>query len=396
MRQERAARKQQANWSKPHGVDFVLLVLALALLAFGLVMVESAGAVRGVSRTQDPSPYYYFLQQLKWALAGAGCALIAVKVPYFFWRRVVGVAVLGSIALLSLVLFSPAGIVAKGSARWLNFLGINVQPSEIAKLAIVLFLAHALDRYPVKEIRDAALPGLVIAITLGLIFKQPDLGTTLVLGATCLVMYLQTELPWRWFAAITAPLAVAGAYFVRHADYQWQRIMVWLHPWNYASGLGYQITSAEIAFGSGGLFGVGLGKSLQKYGFLPENHTDMIFAIVGEELGLLGTLLLIGLFVALYARAFMISHQCPDRFGRLLGFGLTSALAIQTAVNLAVVTGVFPVTGITLPLISYGGSSLLITMAQIGVLLNISRYRPLPETPGQRFSEAPAKTRLKV
>jgi len=138
---------------------------------------------------------------------------------------------------------------------------------------------------------------------------------------------------------------------------------------------GYQITNAEIAFGSGGLFGVGLGRSLQKYGFLPENHTDTIFAIVGEEFGLMGTLFLLFLFVALYARAYHVIRECPDRFGRLLGYGLTSSLAIQTTINLAVVTGVLPVTGITLPLISYGGASLVITLAKLGLILNLSRYR---------------------
>jgi cell division protein FtsW len=265
-------------------------------------------------------------------------------------------------------------------------MGVNVQPSEIIKLTLVLFYAHILDRYPVKRGKNWRTPlGILIPVAilvLGLVYKQPDLGTTLVLAMTSAVMLFQTELPTIWFMAAVPILGVPLFYFIQ--GYQWKRIVVWLDPWKYASDAGYQITNAQIAFGSGGLFGVGLGRSMQKYGFLPENHTDMIFAIVGEELGFLGTLLLLCLIISLYARAYQVIRECPDRFGRLLGFGLTSSLAIQTAVNLSVVTGVLPVTGITLPLISYGGSSLVITLIELGLILNISRYRYRNKAPSSR------------
>ncbi len=193
-------------------------------------------------------------------------------------------------------------------------------------------------------------------------------------------MLFQTELPTFWFLLACPAFGLPLYYLIwrtqfQAVHYQWDRILAWFDPWKYADNIGYQITNAEIAFGSGGLFGVGLGRSMQKYGFLPENHTDMIFAIVGEELGFVGTLFLLCLIISLYARAYRVIRECPDRFGRLLGFGLTSSLAIQTAVNLSVVTGVLPVTGITLPLISYGGSSLVITLIELGLILNISRYR---------------------
>lgn len=358
-------------------IDFPILYIALAVLAFGLIMVLSAGAVRGFNATQNS--YYYFSQQLKWTLVGSVFAIIAMKIPYTFLRRFAGIGVLISIVLLFAILFTDAGIAANGSARWISIAGVTVQPSEIAKLAMVLFYAHILDRYPIQRGCDWRIPlGILVPFTvlvLGLVYKQPDLGTTMVIALTCAVMLLQTEIPTIWFVAAAPTFGLPLFYFIRATEYQWERVMVWMDPWKYAMGKGYQITNAEIAFGSGGLFGVGLGRSLQKYGFLPENHTDTIYAIVGEELGLLGTTLLLCLFVALYARAYQVLRECPDRFGRLLGYGITSSLAIQTTINLAVVTGVLPVTGITLPLISYGGASLVITLVKIGLILNLSRYR---------------------
>lgn len=368
---------------KPHKPDFSLMFLAVSLLAFGLIMVLSAAAVQGFNSKQNT--YYYVQQQLKWTFIGIAFASVAVAVPYRFWRRFARLGIVVSLILLTAVLFTDAGIAARGSARWIRILGINVQPSEIVKLALILFYAHMFDRYPIgkgKYLKNALVPVVVLMIILPLVYKQPDLGTTMVLLATSVAIFLQTELPLAWFLMF-GPISIGGLiYLVRRTDYQWKRILVWWDPWAYAQNLGYQITNAQIAFGSGGLFGVGLGRSLQKYGFLPENYTDMIFAIIGEELGLLGTTFLLVLFFLFFARAFQISRECPDRFGQLLGFGITSALAIQTAINLAVVTGVLPVTGITLPLISYGGSSLSVTLVEIGLLLNISRYRKTPVSAG--------------
>lgn len=364
-------------------IDFPILFLTLALIAFGLIMVLSAGAVSGFNAKQN-NAYLYVFQQIQWTLIGSFFALVVIKLPYAYWRRFAGVGMVISIALLIAVIFTGAGISALGSARWIKIAGVNIQPSEITKLALVLFYAHVLDRYPIKRGQDWRIPlGVLIPVTilvLGLVYKQPDLGTTMVLAMTSAVMLIQTELPTSWFLAAVPTFGLSLFYLIYHSkdqknNYQWNRILAWLDPWKYAANLGYQITNAEIAFGSGGLFGVGLGRSLQKYGFLPENHTDMIFAIVGEELGLVGTLFLLLLFISLYARAYHVIRECPDRFGRLLGFGLTSSLAIQTTVNLAVVTGAIPVTGITLPLISYGGSSLVITLIELGLILNISRYR---------------------
>ena len=375
------AKRQVTRPTQP--IDFPLLFLILALLAFGLIMVLSAGAVSGFNATQNT--YFYVFQQLKWTLIGSVFAFVVIKIPYVFWRRFAGIGILISVVLLIAVSFTNAGIAAKGSARWIQIAGVTIQPSEIAKLTLVLFFAHILDRFPLQRGKDWRIPlGIlfsVMILVLLLVYKQPDLGTVMVLGLTSVVMLLQTEIPTMYFLAAVPPLGVTLLYLVHRTQYQWNRVLVWLDPWKYASDLGYQITNAEIAFGSGGLFGVGLGRSMQKYGFLPENHTDTIYAIVGEELGLVGALFLLVLFITLYARAYHVVKGCPDRFGRLLGFGLTSSLAIQTAINLSVVTGVMPLTGITLPLISYGGSSLVITLVELGLILNISRYRKIASRP---------------
>lgn len=366
-------RTVSKKYPKPlHGVDFYLLISVLAILAFGLVMVLTAGSVRGFNATQNT--FHFVFQQLKWALLGGVGAFIVIKIPYPVFRKFAGIGIAVSVGLLLMVMFSDAGVAVNGSARWLNLGFMTIQPSEIAKIALVLFLAHILDLYPVKSLRDLTLSlGILVPIFL-LVYKQPDLGTTMVLVFTTAAMLWQTELPTRWFLIGAPALGFPLFYLIRHTPYQWDRVLVWLDPWKYALTDGYQITNAHIAFGTGGLLGVGLGRSLQKFGFLPETYTDMIFAIIGEELGLFGALLLIGLFVFFYGRAFYISRHCPDRFARLLAFGITFSLAIQTAMNLAVVTGAMPVTGITLPLVSYGGSSLVITLVEIGILLNISRY----------------------
>lgn len=357
------------------GVDFPLILGTLAILAFGLVMVLTAGSVKGFNTTQNS--FFYVIQQLKWALLGGGVAFLMANMPYKIWRRFSGIGIGISLLLLIAVLFSDAGLVRMGSARWIKLGPVNVQPSEIAKLALIIFLANALDRYPVKKLRDVMIPGVFLVLILGLVYKQPDLGTTMVLGFTAAAMLWQTELPTRWFLLAVPTLGLPLYYLIHRTSYQWNRIVVWLDPWKYSNDLGYQITNAQIAFGSGGILGVGLGHSLQKYGFLPETYTDMIFAVIGEELGIWGTFLLMGLFVFLYARGFYIARKCPDRFARLVAFGITTSLAVQTGMNLAVVTGVMPVTGVTLPLVSYGGSSLVITLAEIGILMNISRYARL-------------------
>jgi len=361
-----------AQKTKPNKPDFILLFASIILLAIGLIIVLSASSLFAFNETDNS--YAYFYKQLRWSVLGLITAFIAVLIPYKHWKKFSGIGILVSIFLLLLVEYSDLAITAKGSARWLDIGGISVQPSEIAKLSVVLFFAYFLNRYPVKRITDVFLPVAVMSVILLLVYKQPDLGTTIVIMLAGASMLLMTELSTGYFLFAVPLFGIAGFYLVKNTEYQWNRILGWLYPWKYASTHGYQIVSAQIAFGTGGLLGIGIGQSTLN-GYLPENYTDTIFAVIGEEFGFFGTSFVLICFIILISRGYVISRQCPDGFGRLFAFGITSLLAIQTAVNLCVVTGISPVTGITLPLISYGGSSLLITMFEIGILLNISRYR---------------------
>ncbi|MGI6449313.1 MAG: FtsW/RodA/SpoVE family cell cycle protein [Desulfitobacteriia bacterium] len=360
---------------KPKNPDFILIFISIILLAIGLITVLSASSMFSFQATDNS--YTLFYKQLRCAGIGLLGALLAVLFPYRYWKKVAGLSILLSIGLLLLVEFSDLAYSAKGSTRWLNIAGFSLQPSEIAKTSLVLYFAYILNRYPVKKFKDLFLPLMVMAVILVLVYKQPDLGTTIVILMVCGAMLLMTDLSIVYFVAAVPLIGIPGFYLIRNTEYQWNRILGWLYPWEYATTWGYQSVNAQISFGTGGLLGIGIGRSSQNT-ILPENYTDTIFAIIGEEFGFFGTSLVLLCFAVLIARGYIISRQCPERFGRLLGFGLTSLLAIQTATNLCVVTGLFPVTGITLPLISYGGTSLVITMLQIGVLLNISRYRQNP------------------
>lgn len=363
------ARQRKKRKKAPGSINFTFLILALSILSYGIIMVLSAGSTAVTAE----EPFSYVIQQLKWAVFGLVAGGIAMVVPYTFWRKFAGIGVGIAIILLGAVLFSDADPV-KGAARWLYIGSFSIQPSELAKPAIVLFLAHILDRYSVRTWRNLLVPILGLAPVLLLVLKQPDLGTAIVIMMTAAAMFLQTQLPMRYFMGGIPVLGGLGYLYVRSHSYQMDRIKAWLDPWQYAKE-GYQSVNAQIAFGTGGIFGAGLGRSLQKDGFLPENHTDTIFAVIGEELGLIGATTLLVLYVLLFWQGYKIAYNCPDRFGKFLAYGLISSIAIQTAVNLAVVTGVMPVTGITLPLVSYGGNSLLVTMIMIGMILNISRYQ---------------------
>lgn len=360
---------------KPQKPDFILLFSAVIILAVGLIMVLSASSSFSLGEFKDP--YYLFLRQLKWICFGVVVTIAAIIFPYKYWRKLSGISIVASVVLLLMVEFSNLSITTKGSARWLILFGISIQPSEIAKLAIVFFFAYTLSRRPFKKITDMGVPIAVLAVIFILVYKQPDLGTAIVILLAGGAMLLMTGLSSGYFLAAVPVVGIAGYFLIKGEEYQWNRILGWLHPWEYASTLGWQQVNAQIAFGTGGLLGIGIGRSNDGLSYLPESYTDTIFAVIGQEFGFFGTTFILVCYVVLIARGYAVSRQCPDNFGRLLGFGITTILAIQTAINLCVVTGLFPVTGITLPLISYGGSSLVVTMFEIGILLNISRYREL-------------------
>jgi cell division protein FtsW len=354
--------------------DFILFITTLALLGIGLVMVFSSSSVTTGVRYDDP--YFFFKKQLLWALVGIVAMIIVMKVNYLRLREfAVPMMVIAIIALI--LVKTPLGNEVKGSSRWLNLGIAGFAPSELTKIAMVMFLARTMDIKldKMKDFKLGILPYvLLLAFIGGLIMLQPDLGTAFVIGATVFFMMVVAGARVSHLVSLClAGLAVVAALIIK-APYRMERMIAFINPWKYASDEGFQTIQSLYALGSGGLFGLGLGRSRQKFFYLPEQHTDFIFAIIGEELGFIGASLIVFLFLLFAWRGFKTAIYAPDIFGSLLAAGITIMIVFQAAVNIGVVSGVLPVTGITLPFISYGGSSLLFTMIGVGLLLNISRY----------------------
>lgn len=354
--------------------DFILFITTLTLLGIGLVMVFSSSAVTAGVRYDDP--YFFFKKQLLWVVIGIAAMIIVMKINYLRLRELTLPMMVLALVCLILVI-TPLGVETKGSSRWLNLGFAGFAPSEMAKLAMVMFIARAMDINldKMKTFKYGILPYvLLLALVCGLIMKQPDLGTAFAIAGT--VFFLMVAAGARVSHLGLMAIGGVGAVgaLIKMEPYRMERWIAFLDPWKYASDEGFQTIQSLYALGSGGLFGLGLGRSRQKFFYLPEQHTDFIFAILGEELGFIGAGLVIGLFLLFAWRGFKIAIYAPDTFGSLLAAGLTVMIVFQAAINIGVVSGVLPVTGITLPFISYGGSSLAFTMVAVGLLLNISRY----------------------
>jgi cell division protein FtsW len=350
----------------------LLVLLTLALVAFGLVMVYSATSARAA--VGDGQPMYYLSRQAVFAALGLVALLACARVPYRLWRRAAPSLLL--LALLSLGAVLLLGAEANGARRWLDLGPIAVQPSEGAKLFLCVWAASYLARSrvpPPRTARELARPlGLVAALSFVLILLEPDLGTAVAILVMLAGMLLVAGTPVSLLVRVFLVVAAVGALAVWLEPYRRARLLSFLDPWQDAQGAGFQSVQALIGLGSGGLFGVGLGEGVQKVLYLPEAHTDMIFATIGEELGLVGTAGVAAAFAAFAWAGLRIALACPDRFGTLLASGLTVLVCAQAATNMAAVLGLAPVTGITLPFISYGGSSLVVTLAGVGILLNIA------------------------
>lgn len=350
---------------------YFILVPTVALLLLGLVMVFSAGSVIGLS--QNGGGYRYFIQQAVWAVLGLALMIFLARFDYHKLGKVSWLGVLISIGLLAAVLF--VGKEAGGARRWLVVGPLNLQPTEIAKFTIVVFAAYALamkgDR--IKQLKHLLIPVLALALVeAGLMIKQPDLGSALVLCSAVLLITVLAGARWSQLALIGASGGAAGVYFMMSAPYRQARFFSFINPWKSARGAGYQVIQSYIALGSGHIKGLGLGMSRQKFLYLPNAHTDFIFAIIGEELGILGTSTVVLLLGLLAFGGLKIAHRAPDKMGRLLAAGITGLIVIQALVNMGGVTGLLPITGVPLPLVSFGGSSLCVCMGCIGILLNIA------------------------
>ena len=355
--------------------DMWLLGVVVLLLSTGVVMVYSASAIVAAERFQDPT--LFLRKQLFWALLGSLLMLGVLRLDY---RRLEGwgwPVLIAAGVLLVLVLVPPLAQPINGTRRWLRLGPASFQPAELAKLALVVFLAAWLTRHRdrLDDFRRAVLPPLAAAGTLALlVLAQPDLGNCLTLIAVTFALLYLAGCPGRHLAAVAAaglPLVALATWL---APYRLRRITTFLDPWSDPRGSGFQIIQSWLALGSGGLTGRGVGESRQKLFYLPEAHTDFIFAVLGEELGFVGAAALVGLFAVLVWRGLRVGLRAPDAFGAYLALGLTVLIATQTLVNLGVVTGLLPTKGLPLPFISFGGSALLTTMLAAGVLLNISQH----------------------
>jgi cell division protein FtsW len=358
----------------------VLLLSTAALTLLGLVMVLSASSVSSYARYG--SSFLFFTRQVAYAAVGSVGLWVVARIPYRTWERLC-VPLLGiTLILLILVLHPAAGTVAGGSARWLQVGPVTIQPSELAKLAVVAFGAALLARRwrRLHDLRALLLPlGPVVGLVAGLILLQPDMGTALIVVAALLGLLFAAGARVKHLFVGTLGMGTLGFGLMYVEGYRWARFTSFLDPWADPQGSGYQTIQSIIALVGGGPFGVGLGASRQKWLYVPNAHTDFIYAILGEELGLVGAVGVLVLFGFLVWAGVRIAMRAPDAFGRLLAAGIVGWLGVQTLVNLGAVTGLLPITGVPLPLVSFGGSSLVVTLVAIGILVSIgrtSRARP--------------------
>ena len=370
-------------WSTPSprvpkrvGMDRILLCVTITLALVGLVMVFSASAVVAGKRFHDS--WYYLKRQLAWLAFGLMILHVVSQVDYIWWKRL-ALPLLGLIIVLLVVVLIPSiGVAANGARRWLRLGPISIQPAEMAKLIGVIYLAAYLAKKEdrLQHFSTGLLPALlVIGVLSGLVLLEPDLGTVVVLGLVTGGLLFVGGARVSHLSTLALSAVPIGLALVLTSSYRRQRLMAFLEPWRDASDTGFQITQSFLAFGSGGLFGVGLGEGKQKLFFLPEAHTDFVLALVGEELGFVGTGIVVLFFALFVIRGFQISTRARIPFGRYLGIGITTLIGIQALINACVVTGLLPTKGLTLPFVSYGGSSLVISLTGVGILLNISRDR---------------------
>jgi len=357
-------------------IDKTVVVLALLLVSVGVVMVYSASAVLAVKRFGDS--FYFFKRQLVWAAVGVLILMAFAMTPYSLWYRISTPMILLSCLLLLLVLIPHVGMEANGSRRWLKWSSFSFQPSELAKLAIVVYLARYLSRKD-SQLEDFLHgffpPVVIVGVVLFLVMGEPDLGTSVLIGivAGCLLFAGGARYSHLlMLAVLLIPVAVG---LVLGTGYRRQRFLSFLDPWNHQADGGFQVIQSFLALGGGGPMGTGLGEGRQKLFFLPEPHTDFIFSVLGEELGFLGAAAVLILYLILIARGLMISIHADQPFGYYLGLGISLMLGLQAMMNVGVVTGLLPTKGLTLPLLSYGGSSLVTSLAGIGIILSISKRR---------------------
>lgn len=367
---------------RKHAPDFVLVVTTLLLLAIGIVMVYSASEYvsRNTTRSEaNPEGYNYYVvrRQLIWVALGLIVMWVGSKLNYWHLARLAKLGYIVTVIMLVLVKVPGIGVTRYGATRWLGIEPFIFQPSEIAKLTLALFLARWLSGRGerIKSFSKGLLPPLIFTgIICGLVMLQPDLGTTIVIFSIAAVLIFVAGAQWKHILSLGI-VSLAGVFaLIFSASYRLERLLSFRNPWADPLDTGHQLIQSFYALGPGGLFGRGLAQSIQKRFYLPFPHTDFILAVIGEEVGFVGTAIITILFGIFIWRGLRIALNAPDAFGVLLASALTAVVGLQAIINIAVVTGSIPTTGIPLPLISAGGSSLIFTLGSIGVLLNISKY----------------------
>ncbi|HUP74102.1 MAG TPA: putative lipid II flippase FtsW [Acidimicrobiales bacterium] len=352
-----------------------LFIIVMVLSLLGVVMVLSASAATALDATG--SSWYTFERHIMWLSLGLVAMFVTLRVDYRRWRQFATPLLLASVALLIVVLMPGVGLTRNGSTRWLGYGSLTVQPAEFAKLALVLFVADLLARphRASADLRAALRPVLLLTFVLTvLLMRQPNLGTTIVIAGIALGMLFAAGAPLRNLLSATAIAVTAASVLAFFADYRRERLLGFLDPWSRRDSEGLQTVQSLASIAEGRITGVGLGASRGKWGYLPFAHTDFIFSIIGEELGLIGAVTVVSLFAALAFVGFAVALNAPDRFGMLLALGVTIWLVGQAFINIGVALGLLPVTGLPLPFLSFGGSSLVVTLAACGMLMSVARH----------------------
>ncbi len=363
------------------GFDLWLFGATLLLAAYGLVMVYSASAVYALGKFG--SDLHFAIRQLLFLAVGLGVVFLVQRVDYTWFRKAARPLLMVSLALLVLVLVPGLGSRVGGAQRWFRLGPVSLQPSEFAKLALVLYLATLLadrDRNVTSLWAGFVAPLLVVGLVTGLTLLQPDLGTAVLLGLSALLVLFVAGTRLLYIAVAGMMAAPLAWFAVVGTPWRLKRLMAFFDPEAHRQGAGYQVWEALVTIGSGGLSGVGLGEGQQKLFYLPEAHTDFILAVIGQELGFVGVSLVLVLFATILWRGSRVAVRAADRFGTYLAFGFTGMLAFQASINMAVVVGVLPTKGITLPFVSYGGSSLITTFLMVGIILSVAKGRREPAT----------------
>lgn len=375
---------------KEDRIDWFMFGIATVLALFGALMVYSASAMFALKESDSASQFTYFYKQAAFTGIGLAAMFVVSRIDYRFYQKwwvVLGIVLVTVILLGAVFAFPPIN----GARRWIRYAGFSFQPSELAKLALPIFLGYwlTLKEEVVGDIKETVIPCLLgLGLLGGLVFAEKDLGTTMVLCAIFAAVYFSAGARLAHIGVVGAALFLVGVVAIVIAPWRVERIMAFLDPYKYADDEGYQVVQSLYAIGSGGVFGEGFAQGKQKLFYLPYPYSDFIFSVVGEELGLVGTLAVVVAFGLLLWRGARAAVMAPDRFGMLLGIGIITGIIVQALFNISVVTSMVPAKGIPLPFISYGGSSVLVTLVGVGVLLSISRF-----SVAQHFDREPSSER---